>query len=185
LTNANIRQAICEELGLIVSSAYLNLEYKIQSVMIYGFSGQILSAKFHNIENPAYAEQLQENIPARNQYSRLGYIWPLADQSIVIDSRNLTGNTFLTVYKTGATTDIALYKLKVLWRSTTPRVSQRLTIPRTSDNHADQLDRVTSALEQLTVTLRHREDVPRDASTHRQSSQSIDWLDGSASTVSE
>jgi hypothetical protein len=149
LTIANIAEKVITNNGLFVTSEYkLKIEMKITSMEVYGVTNQTLTVVFFNQQdsNQAY-EQATQNIPAKNQYARVGYTWPLADQSCVHTSTS--SNRVFSIIGTGADTDSSLCRIRLLWRSVIDGPLKE-SIPRPRDTMSE----LAKSIGELCETLR-------------------------------
>lgn len=129
LTVGTITDEVTKANGLKdANGAGIPIEIKIISCELYGVTGQTLSATFRNFSSSGNIEQYDQCLPARNQYARLGYRWPLADQSVPFNSDTQKTVQVLYIYGTGQTTDRVLVKVRLLWRAATSFPSRVLDV---------------------------------------------------------
>lgn len=120
---AAIYAGLCVANGLQTSStANIPLELRIISVELYGMTNQNLTAIFRDLSHSSIpSEQVVQHYSSKNQYARIGYTWPLSDQSVVH-----LGTSTQEVFKllgSGQSTDKCLARCRLLWRSTQGPVS--------------------------------------------------------------
>lgn len=151
---AAIAAGLCAANGLQTSpTANLPLDIRIISLELYGMTNQNLTCIFRDLgHNSQPTEQIVQHYSSKNQYARIGYTWPLADQSQVFVSSS-TQEVF-KLLATGQATDRCLARLRLLWRSrqTLATVTQqdianevRLQAP-PSSRLEDKIDRLCDVL---------------------------------------
>lgn len=155
-TYSDISDQVTLRNGLYVTSeSIIDIELRVISLEIYGVTNQSVTCVFYNLtaSNTAF-EQATQNIPAKNQYARLGYVWPLADQSAIYSSSS--SSKIFTLLGTGTESDKALIRMRVLWRSTIgePLIKDQIPRPEVSRHTAlmDQLDKLVSVLNRTTIS---------------------------------
>lgn len=164
ITFADILQRIVLNNGLYIDSTAnaLPVECKLVSAEIYGMTDQTITVIFYELTEPSTPnsswEQTQQCFPARNQYARVGFVWPLSDQSRVIRTNSQATYKVLTVRGSGAN-DTFLIKFRVLWRSNSysaaleqPNVRSTKTVSPDSSTAA-QLATTTENVARLEATV--------------------------------
>lgn len=96
----------------------INIEVKMIDCQVYGITDQTLSVIFHDLAGAPDVESSVQSLPAKNEYARLGYRWPLSDQSHPLNSVDDAQQRVVTLLATGASSDKALLRARLLWRST-------------------------------------------------------------------
>lgn len=160
ITQTVIKTRIQTANGLTVDDVGVSIEFKIISVELYGLTDQTLTAVYGNLEGTSGRfEQTGQCFPAKNQFARLGFVWPLADQSQVFGATALDAYEIIRLRGTGAATDRCLVKFRILWRSSvvaaiaeTPlEVSSVRTTRNESAQILDKLDRLCDLLSNTLV----------------------------------
>jgi hypothetical protein len=98
------------------NSIDIRIEVKIRSVEIYGISNQTLTVLYYEIGPSPRWEQANQCFPAKNQFARVGFSWPLTDQSVPYNATD-DESQVLRLRGTASTGDVALLKFRILWRS--------------------------------------------------------------------
>lgn len=118
VTLEGVYRQLATNAGLFKDQTRLSLEIKIRSVEVYGVTDQTLACRFFNLSASHNVEQYEQSFPAKNQFSRIGYIWPLSDQSVVFNSDTDGASQVITVYGTSKD-DRCVIRFRVLYRSAT------------------------------------------------------------------
>lgn len=127
------------------NGAGIQIEIKIISCEIYGTTGQTLNVRFWNLAGFTNTEQFDQCLPARNQFARVGYRWPLSDQSVAFNSDNQGTVKVVALFATGSDGDKALVKFRVLWRAATTFISRAIDV-RPANNLETQISRLCDLL---------------------------------------
>lgn len=88
--------------------------YRIRSARLWELTGASFSADFHSLETPIGVISNQSDTAGRNQWARIGYIWPRSHQNIVL--LNTATPLIDVVVPTAA--DVLLH-IDILWRTST------------------------------------------------------------------
>lgn len=125
------------------------LEFKVVEAQVYGVTNQTLNVIFFALENLPIGnwEQAHQCLPAKNQYARVGFRWPLSDQSIPFRAGS---DEIIRLRGTGTANDSSLLKVRVLWRSYAYSAASIIRMPPPPGDNPELI----SAMRSLTEAVR-------------------------------
>lgn len=109
LTSGNINNAL---ISVYPSEAQAPYQFQIKSARLWEVQGHSLACAFHSLDksNPGFLKNIDDS-PARNQWARVGYIWPRSHQNQILINDD---TTILTV--TGTIGALVTLHIDILWK---------------------------------------------------------------------